>query len=278
MMSIFMRHRRILLTTLAAAGLVMMPMTKSLIAADPNIPPPKADEARPIALPAGFQSKVIDAESGIKSGLVKMTERAVAKGDFNSLLAELAKQDQERAREFKGVDQAKLDGIVEQIRQAWKAKYGQELEVTDKNIVFDDHFAFSQGEVSDPVVAMGNWPAPVMADAAMTAASHSNAGDDKQQEKEAKLTKGRNVAVVRFPARFGVPEMTVSMIHQLPAFWRIDLPNDRSGEQIYNDLITHLTYINDHQQEWPGDVSDGYRMIAQHAAAALYGVAPTKGD
>jgi len=57
----------------------------------------------------------------------------------------------------------------------------------------------------------------------------------------------------------------------------VDLPNDRTGEQIYNDLTTHLTYIRDHQDKWPADVTDGYRLVAQHAIGALYGV-PVPGN
>jgi len=58
----------------------------------------------------------------------------------------------------------------------------------------------------------------------------------------------------------------------LPMFYRVDIPNDRTGEQIYNDTLTQLTYIGDHSNEWPADVNDGYRMLAQHAVAAVYGV------
>ena len=52
----------------------------------------------------------------------------------------------------------------------------------------------------------------------------------------------------------------------------VDVPNDRTGEQIYQDLLTHLTYADEHKDQWPSDVNDGYRMFAHHVLMALYGV------
>jgi len=259
---------------IAAAGLGILSLSLPAGAADlPSASEHTTAAQRPaLALPPGFEAKELKGESGIKSALVKLTETAVTKGDWNKFLGELSKQDKERAREFKGADQARLDGIIDQIQREWKGKYGQEFSIDDKNLIFNQQFAFVQGEVSDPATAVSNWPAPAIAGEAVTAGSHTNAGDVKKEEKEAKLTKGRNVAVVRFPMSHEVPEITVSMIHHLPASWRVDVPNDRTGEQIYNDLVNRLTFIRDHQDHWPNDVNDGYRMVAHHVVAALYGV------
>ena len=229
--------------------------------------------AKPMALPAGFEITGENADSGVKSALVKLTERSVAKGDFHSFLRELTKQDKERAREYKGADQAKLDAIVEQIQKQWKAKYNEDFSISDKNLVFDQRFAIVPGKVTDPAVALNNWPVPaVMTENAVTAGSHSDAKTEKKEEKAADLTMGREVALVRFPASHALPEMNVSMIRYMLGFWHIDVPNDRSGEEIYNDLTTHFTYIRDHEAQWPSTVGDGYRMMAHHAVAALYGV------
>jgi len=272
------KQSKAFLTIVAAAGFGVSPLLPCLNAADPPIPAAAAaaEQARPLAMPQGFKAKDLDAESGIRTGLVKLTERAVAKGDFNRLLAELATQDKERAREFKNADQKQLDGIIDQIQTAWKSKYNQDFSISDKNLIFDSQYAMAEFEVSDPAVAINNWPVPVAANEAVTAGNRSNAGDEKKEVKNAELTEGRDVALVRFPAGHDMPEMTVSMIHELPMFWRVDLPNDRTGEQIYNDLVSQLNYIRDHQDQWPADVADAYRMVAQHAVAAVYG-APAPG-
>jgi hypothetical protein len=256
----------------AAAGLGVFPLAPLVMAGDSTeTPTPMQADNQAVNAPPGFQTIKMDGESGIRTGLVKMTDRAVTKGDFNRLLAELSTQDKERAREFKGADQSKLDAIINQIQMDWKTKYGQEFSISDKNLVFDKSFAMAEFEVTDPSVAVANWPLPVMSGEAVAAGNHQ-ASNDKDNARDAKLTKGRDVAEVRFPSMKGLSELTVSMIHELPMFWRVDVPNDRTGEQIYNDLTAQLTFIRDHSDKWPAHVDDAYRLVARHVVAALYGV------
>jgi hypothetical protein len=259
----------------AVAGVSVGFATLAVRAADP---PNQNRNDGALALPAlrlpdGFTQTDLTDASGIKTGLVKLTERAVTKGDFNSLLAELALQDRERAREFKNPDQAKLDNEIDRIQAAWKSKYNEEFSINDKNLIFDDSYQIIQGKVSDPNTAINNWPVNAGQPQAVGAADRNPTGGDVQRQiTDAKLTKGRDVAVVRFPAVAGTREMTVSMIFHYPLFWRLDVPNDRTGEVIYNDLLGHLKYLADHSAQWPDDKLVAYRVVAHHAAAALYGL------
>lgn len=234
----------------------------------------RADNA--LTLPAGFDVKDVGAVGEAKSGLAKLAERSVTKGDFEKYLRELAKPDQERTQQFKDFDQKKLDGRIAQIEKAWKDKYGKDFDLDSKNVVFDERFTMVQGEVADPNVALANWPVAATGGEAVTASNKETANRDTKQEKreasEEKLQKGRNVAIVHFPAAYGLPAMNVSMIHQLPAFYCVDIPNTRTGEQVYNDLLNHLTWIGEHVDQWPADVNDAYRMVAYHAVAAVEGV------
>ena len=261
-----------------------VPMMQSAFAADQpaanSASQAKAEE--PLSLPAGFQEKDVGAVSGVKSGLAKLTNRFVSTGDFNKMLAELSTQDKDRAREFKGVDQNKLDGTIDRIRQAWKTKYGHDFDLSDEKTVFDQRFQIVQGEVSDPAVALAGWPVAACPEA-MTAGSRQAPSDasDKTVKKEAdaaKLDKGRDVALVRFPGMENMPAITVSMLHELPMFYRVDIPNDRTGEQIYNDVNTQLTYLADHVNQWPANENDAYRAVAYHAVAAVYGVDLSKSE
>lgn len=231
---------------------------------------------RPLAWPAGFTAKSGKPSEGIKSGLVKLAERSVTKGDFKSMLDELSRPDRERAKEWKGADQGKLDVQIEKIRSEWKSKYGKDIDFKDKDTIFDSRFQILEGEVSDPAQALAHWPVACCAtNEAVTASGRVPANNSKEVKKEArkeKLEKGRDVALVRFPADAGRPDLTVSMVHHLPAFWRVDIPNDRTGEQIYNDLLHNLTWMAEHSDRWPSNVEDGYRMVAAHAVMAVYGV------
>jgi len=262
-------------TLLGTLGVGLVPALTLAAPPEHQLDRDKTPAAAAPTLPPGFTAKDVKADSEIRSGLAKLTDRALTKSDFNSMLAELASQDKDRAREFKNVDQARLDGRIDQIRRAFKDKYGKDFYVGDTKTVYGP-FTVIQGEVADPATAMAHWPVNAMASRAMEAGARQEVGaDQKTVKKEAKaeeLTKGRDVAIVRIPASHGMPAVDVSMVHEMPMFYRVDIPNDRTGEQIYNDLSAHLAYLGDRASEWPANIDDAYRMFTHHVAAAMYGV------
>jgi hypothetical protein len=237
-----------------------------------------AEELPPLHLPDGFVEKDEDAADGVKTTLVQLTQRAVTKDSYDSFfsgfLSDLAKRDKDRAREFKGVDQQHLNDLIGRIQTSWHDKYGQDFDVSEKNLVFDQNFQIVQGEVSDTAAAAISWPIAASAGQAVTAASNS----DQQVSNSKELTANRAVAIIRFPAGDRLPEINVSLIHRTLSGWYVDLPVDRTGEDIYNDLTAHLDYIATHQELWPSDVNMGYRMVARNVAAALYGVSSPIGS
>jgi hypothetical protein len=277
---------------LVAAGVVSLAVVSPAMAGQPglnandnpavnNAPlnqPTQDEMAQPPQLPAGFISKDEDAAGGVKSTLVSLTNRAVSKDSYNSFfgsfLSDLAARDKARAQEFTGVNQDQLNATITQIQDAWRSKYNQDFDVSDKNLVFNDQFAIVQGEVSDPATAAASlWPVPANYSPAINASASSAQQDCNRKE----LTQGRPVAIICFPAGDYLPAIRVSMLHQALTGWYVDLPVDRTGEQIYNDLSAQLSYIASHEDQWPSDVTDGYRMVAHHVVAALYGVSAQTG-
>jgi len=231
-----------------------------------------------LQLPAGFIAKDEGADAGVKSTLVQLTQRAVTKDSYDSFfsafLSDLASRDKERAQEFKGVDQQHLNGLIGQIQTAWQTKYGQPFEVSDQNLTFNDQFPIVQGEVSDPTAAAASlWPAPATAGQPVDAAPSA----DQQKCNAKELTLGQAVAVIEYPAGDGQLAIHVSLVHQTLSGWYVDLPVERTGEEIYTDLSSHLTYIAAHQDLWPTDVNAGYRMVARNVASALYGTTSPAG-
>jgi hypothetical protein len=99
-------------------------------------------------------------------------------------------------------------------------------------------------------------------------------GKPSDKPKDRNLDKGRNVAIVNFPASHGAQPLTVSMIHELPDNWKIDVPDNvaRDPNQLYNHLLTHLTALNEMKDKWPDDVNEGYRMVSHHVLMAVYGI------
>jgi len=265
-------NRAVLAVAVGVGALAFIPRAH---AGDPANQPAVNQNSQNLHLPDGFTEKDEDAANGVKSTLVGLTERAVTKDSYDSFfsgfLSELAQRDKDRARQFTGVDQKHLDDLIGQIQTEWRGKYGQDFNISDQNLIFDDSFPIAQGEVADTNAAASNWPLQSVASQAA-----ANADQDQVQSNTKELTTGRAVAVIRFPAGDGIPDMNVSMIHQLLTGWYVDVPVNRTGEQIYNDLTSHLAYIAQHQDQWPSDVNSGYHMVARHVVAALYGV-PSNG-
>lgn len=108
--------------------------------------------------------------------------------------------------------------------------------------------------------------------AAKTGENLQELGKPSDKPKDRNLDKGRNVAIVNFPMSHGAQMLTVSMIHELPDNWKIDVPDNVDGQVLYDNLLTHLTAVNEMKDKWPADVNEGYRMVSHHVLMAVYGI------
>jgi len=226
-------------------------------------------------LPQGFQQKDTSENKAIASTLANLTDDAVSENHFDDIVKDLVPQDQDRLRPEKKRDVTDLNGKIKVIHQFWKDKYGHDFNIK-KNDELGTGVMVVTGEVADPAQAVMHWPVdpktgqPMKKSEQAIAASSHEAG--KNFGGRVKLDKGRNVALVRFPESHGLPPITASVIHELPAAWKFDIPNDRTGDQIYNDLLNQLNFIATHSAEWPSDEKQAYAMTTHRVLLALYGV------
>lgn len=79
-----------------------------------------------------------------------------------------------------------------------------------------------------------------------------------------------NRATVTFPARAGMPEVTLPLVRERNA-WRIDVPDTLTAQQLADALISGLKPINGGQTPLPDDVTEAYRSSAQGTMAAVMG-------
>src|SRR5688572_17270156 len=79
-----------------------------------------------------------------------------------------------------------------------------------------------------------------------------------------------NRATVTFPARAGMPQVTVPVVREKGG-WRIDVPDTLTAQQLADDLMSGLKPINGGTQPLPDDVMEAYRSSAQGTMAALMG-------
>ena len=85
----------------------------------------------------------------------------------------------------------------------------------------------------------------------------------------------QNRATVTFPARGGMPQVTVPVVREKDA-WRVDVPDTVTAQQLADDLVSGLKPINAGNPPLPDDAMEAYRSSAQGTMAALMGEKRTK--
>jgi len=241
-------------------------------------------------LPKGTQKASKDDSEDIRDTLATATEASLTKNGFNDLVERFVDADRNRIgvwmKDHK--DWTAFNNRVNQIRTDWKAKYGKDFDI-DHKIAFGQefkNFTIVQGEIVDPML-MSNWPVeqPVGTNAKDspkqnkgdidTGAGKVNIGElgkASNKPSDRNLDKGRNIAVVGFPASHGMPDVFVSMIHEMPDRWKIDVPDNIGGQELYDNLMKHLDALGN-SKDWPADFTDAQRMAAHHVLMGVYGVA-----
>lgn len=237
------------------------------------------------ALPAGVESKDLNEADDIRSSLAGVTKQALNKNDFDNVVGYLVDADRTRVKEFKVEDSTKMDGRIDQIQKVWQQKYNQDFAMDGKTAFTDSFAMILQGEITDPQQVANSWPVAAtsmnLGDRAQPAAARQEgdraADADKTFGGKTNLEKGRNVAIVVISPSHGMGDVNASMIHELPDTWRFDIPDNISGQQLYDSLLNHLTYLGEHADQWPTDVNEAQRLFAHHVAQALYNIDPKAG-
>jgi hypothetical protein len=226
---------------------------------------PKATEP---SLPAGATAKVLNDQKDELGVLAKATDAAMKKNGFDNFVARLSSPDYKRMKDFANKrDVSEINGRIDQINKNWKTKYGEDFDAA--KTVYEGFVMVKEGEITNPSEFQKHWPVattPVMtADGPKTVANNT-------PETVKLLDQGRNVAVVAFPASHNMPGFNISMVHEAVDDWRIDVPDDTSGEQIYNNLKTALTSFGDNVAAWPADKVDAYRDLGHRVLMSAYGM------
>jgi len=270
------RHVALTMAAMLTAGGLVWTGSSVLGADDPAAAPavqPANDAGKFLEMPAGIQTTDLKDDKAIKKELATIVSDAVDHNHFDNLINNLVKPEKDRMADAKKMDTTKLNEVIGEIRRSWKEKYGQDFDISRSDVenVFNNQFAILEGEVTDPNLALNNWPAAVTPEVgAKPAAEQGRASDTSPND--AKLDKGRQVALVRIPDMMGIPALKVSLIHEHVVGWKLDIPNNITGQQLHDDLLKHLSYVNDHKDKWPSDVNEAYRDVAHHVFMALYDV------
>ena len=271
---------RIRLTLLAAASVAvggLLLLTRPAAFADDL----KKVAAQPTSLlPPGIEKATKDDSKDIRHSLARVTDAALNKDNLQSLVSEFVDADRNRIGNFfKDNKDPQLAGRIDQFLKDWNAKYNQKFALPYQ-VAFENFqgFTIAQGEIANPAL-LSNWP--VDNPKATTGGQGKDAKAEGRLDTQNRpgnrpgdrnLEKGRNVAVVYFPESHHAPELNVSMIHELPDHWRVDVPDNIDGQAIYKQLLNHLTRLDEMKDQCPADVNDAYRMVLHHVLMAIYNI------
>ena len=182
--------------------------------------------------------------------LANVTDAALTKDGLDDVVERFADADRNRIGKGdlnSGNDQ--LNALVENIRSAWKTKYGSDFSIKEEGKVFSPQFmAANTGEV----VAKNSADTNVPGDTNRTTGAEA----------------GRNVGTINIPESHGAAALTVPLIHEAGG-WRIDAPDTLDAAKLRGNLIAHLNEVYGMKDQWSADVNDAYRAVAHHVLMAV---------
>jgi hypothetical protein len=217
-----------------------------------------------------------DAE-GIRDVLAQVAEASVTKDGLDDLVERFVDADRNRLGQSDLKNNEKLNGIIDQFRKNWKAKYNQDFDIGDEDAVLSDQFAMiMQGEIADTARVAGERVPGDTTTPPPGAPAPSPTDRDKVAGGDTNRDPGRNVATVLIKDSHGLPAAHVSMIHEMPDAWRVDVPDTVTAEQLRGNLENALTKLNEKQAEWPTDVNEAYRHATHCIILAVEGKDPAK--
>jgi len=263
-----------LAAAVSAGGFAFAPNVR----ADDTTAGQKVDKAIDKTEQAAHNTKANWDQGRINTMLAQVTNASLTKGGFNDVIERFNDADRNRIGSFWKDKNNKekldvLDGRIAQFQKDWKAKYGQDFHIMKDDVVFGGTptFTIARGEIgTDAQLAGKQLPAGdkvTSSDVKDAAKDHS--GNTKLDQN---LEKGRNVAVVTVAESHGLPELKVPLIHELPDLWKIDVPDNVTGQKLYDNLLKQLTMADEQKDKWPSDVNEAYRAVAHHVLMAVLDV------
>lgn len=221
----------------------------------------------PAQLPPGTAPKALNDQEDVRDVLGSTINAAVTKGGFDDLTERFATADRKRLGDFVNREFPALDAKIEQLRTAWKAKYGQDIKLNDKQQM-NAFLLVLEGEVTDPALARMHWPMKATNPKPGEAIQASDSSSSAEY-----LDKGRNVAIVTVPSGAQtMPTLYLSMLHENIDSWRIDIPDTLTGEQIQTNLQAALTRFAEKIDSWPANVNEASRQLSYTVFTAIYNV------
>jgi len=222
-----------------------------------------------------------DDSSAIRHVLGDAVDASLTKDGFNDLEERFVDADRNRLGATKLTDEQKqtLNAKVASLQQAWQSKYGKKFDIDHEDDLFNATFMAIQVSEIPKGAAGADVEVKTKADGTTKVDVDNKTGVDKPTSPAADANKndpGRNIATVTIAESHGVKELKIPMIHEATIKpgngWKIDVPDSVGTPELYTNLGAHLDEVLGMKDQWPADVSEGYRAVTHHVLMGVMGV------
>lgn len=210
-------------------------------------------------------------KEGITDLVSVITEAALSNDGIENVTERLVDQDRNRFGRFidnaNEQDLTNYNASVEAFKQNWQKKYGQGFGIENESETFAS-LKITQGEINDPTAFAANWPvAPVGMEGDRAEMARSQLNANEERDENSNIQEGREVAVVTIDCN-GKP-LNLSMLKEFPGVWKLDVPNNISGEQVARALAFRIDALNENMANWPADANEAQRVVAGELLSAI---------
>lgn len=206
----------------------------------------------------------------IRETLADVTEAAVKKGTFDDLTERLAAPDRQRIGKFAEQKFDDLDGRADQFLKDWKEKYNEDFDIGKASDIYNDQMVSisemnpAEARTAGEKIKEGAKDAgQAISDAAKKTVGKESAEDAAKKDVD------RPTATATIAASHGLPELKVNLVSEYPDRWKIDLPDNIDGQKLKDNVLKHLTMVDEDKANWPADKADAYRAVSHHMLTAV---------
>jgi hypothetical protein len=197
---------------------------------------------------SGQASSAAISQSDAQKVLSQSSQAIISRDGVKGLSQQLSQRDQQRLGDL-SKDSQQLSQSLDQLRQAYKDKYGKDLDLSSN---------------ADQVFTMAVFtiPADVSGQAQPAAARQTPGASDQAASATGDQAAAPKSSFIVVPASAGQTEARVALVNE-DGQWKIDVPDSMDAKQLDDKLNTQIQQTVASKDQWPADATQGQQAIAR---------------
>jgi hypothetical protein len=219
--------------------------------------------------------------NNIRGTISTATEAALTQGELGSMAQRFTSSDEARFTDVFDREDAELDRLVQQLRDAFETRYGQDFSIDDREAVYPVAQVPIQAGLTQEAMLAGHRDQQDMQQDRQPGLQQDQQVGQQQRdvqadrrdgvgerlrpagvERDDRAAQDENVATVIFLQTETLPEVHVPLVNEGTVFdaWRIDVPTHVDADTIRTNLHSNFSKALEQQAQWPADINQAYRM------------------